>query len=90
MLATQSGTRLKEIARQWHDLAERRLASYEEIYRSGRWTHYFRTKEEFAERMLDVIAAAKTFRRLAEHSASPSPSSAAAAAPPPHGVRPAA
>ena len=78
----QNGRHLKEIARQWHDLAERRLASYEEIYRSGRWKHYFRTQEEFAERMLDVIAAAKTFRRLAE----PSP----AAAPPPRDVRPAA
>lgn len=80
----KNGRHLKEIARQWHDLAERRLASYEEIYRSGRWKHYFRTQEEFAERMLDVIAAAKTFRRLAELSPS------RAAATPPNDVRPAA
>jgi hypothetical protein len=88
MPATQSGARLKEIARQWHDLAERRLACYEEIYRSGRWQHYFRTKEEFAARMLDVIEAAKTFRRLAEFS--PSRSAASEAAMPASAVRPAA
>ncbi|HVZ50623.1 MAG TPA: hypothetical protein VG986_01560 [Pseudolabrys sp.] len=65
MPTTQAGPDLKAIARQWHDLAERRLASYEEIYRSGRWQHYFETREDFARRMLEVIAVAKTFRRLA-------------------------
>lgn len=65
MPTTQPGPDLKTIARQWHDLAVRRLASYEELYRSGRWQHYFRTREDFAHRMLEVIAAAKNFRRLA-------------------------
>ena len=73
MPTTQPGPDLQAIARQWHDLAERRLASYEEIYRSGRWQHYFRTQEDFASRMLDVIAVAKTFRRLAGLSAAPAP-----------------
>ena len=65
MPTIQAGPDLKAIARQWLDLAERRLACYEEIYRSGRWQHYFRTREDFARRMLEVIAVAKTFRRLA-------------------------
>jgi hypothetical protein len=55
------------VTRQWLDLAERRLASYEELYRSGRWTHYYPTQELFALRMLDVIKAVKTLRRVAQH-----------------------
>ena len=66
MPTIQAGPDLKAIARQWHDLAERRLACYEEIYRSGRWQHYFRdARGASPRRMLDVIAVAKTFRRLA-------------------------
>jgi uncharacterized repeat protein (TIGR03809 family) len=55
---------LQPIARKWHDLAERRLRYYTELYRSGRWTHYF-TEERFAQRMLEVIDAAKRWRMLA-------------------------
>lgn len=53
-----------QIAKKWHDLAERRLAHYTELYRSGRWQHYY-TQELFATRMLDVINAAKKWRALA-------------------------
>jgi hypothetical protein len=56
---------LKTIAHKWHDLAERRLAYYNELYRTGRWRHYFETQEQFAMRMLDVIKAAKTFAKAA-------------------------
>ena len=52
-------------ARRFLDLAERRLAWYEELYRSGRWRHYFPTEAHFARRMLDVITAVKAFRRVA-------------------------
>ena len=65
MPAIQHGHRIEEIARKWHDLAERRLAYYNELYRSGRWKRYYRTREDFALRMLDVIAVAKVFRHLA-------------------------
>lgn len=58
------GRRLDQIAKKWHDLAERRLAHYTELYRSGRWQHYY-TQERFAMRMLDVINAAKKWRALA-------------------------
>ena len=53
------------MARKWHALAQRRLLHYSELYRSGRWTHYFASREAFAARMLDVIRAAKAGAQLA-------------------------
>ena len=63
---------LQEIAQRWHGLAEQRLAYYTELYRSGRWKHYY-TQESFAARMLDVIAAAKKWRKLAGQPEAPAP-----------------
>ena len=57
--------RLDEIAYKWRNLADRRLAYFTELYRSGRWKHYY-TKESFAVRMLDVIRAAKLWGELAD------------------------
>ncbi len=57
--------RLDIMARKWHALAQRRLLYYSELYRSGRWTHYFASREAFAERMVDAIRAAKAWSRLA-------------------------
>lgn len=65
MPAVQGGDRLSVIARQWHKLAERRLAYYTELYRSGRWQRYY-SQEHFALRMLDVLRAAKAWRDLAD------------------------
>ena len=53
------------IARKWHALAQRRLLYYSELYRSGRWTHYYASRERFARHMLDVIKAAKIWAKLA-------------------------
>ena len=64
-MAAQSRFNIENSARRWHDLAERRLAAYIDLYRSGRWTHYYRSQEEFAARMLEVIKVAKAFRELA-------------------------
>lgn len=64
MQALPSGPRLDKIALKWHDLAQRRLDHYTELYRSGRWRHYY-TQERFAMRMLDVINAARKWRDLA-------------------------
>jgi len=64
MPALQGEPRLDVIARKWHELAERRLAYFTELYRSGRWSHYY-TQELFAARMLDVIRAAKVWADLA-------------------------
>jgi hypothetical protein len=58
--------RLEKVTRKWLDLAERRLASYEDLYRSGRWRLYYPTEALFAVRMLDVIKVVKRLRRVAE------------------------
>jgi uncharacterized repeat protein (TIGR03809 family) len=63
MQALPGRPRFDQIARKWHDLAERRLAHYTELYRSGRWRLYY-SQELFATRMLDVINAAKKWRAL--------------------------
>jgi len=55
---------LDTVARKWSALAERRLAYYVDLYRSGRWKHYY-TEKELAVRMLDVIKAAKQWADLA-------------------------
>lgn len=65
MPEAHSSSAPQQVARRWLDLAERRLAYYDELYRSGRWRHYFDTEEQFAVRMLDVIRAAKNFARIA-------------------------
>jgi len=54
---------LDAIARKWSDLAQRRLDYYVELYRSGRWRHYY-TEETLALRMLDVIKAARAWAEL--------------------------
>lgn len=64
MQTLQGGSRFEEIVRKWHDLAQRRLDYFTELYRSGRWRHYY-TQERFAVRMLDVIRAAKAWSDLA-------------------------
>lgn len=64
-MPAQSRFSIESSARQWLALAERRLSAYMELYESGRWRHYYRSQEEFAARMLDVIRVAKSFRRLA-------------------------
>jgi hypothetical protein len=53
------------IARKWHALALRRLRYYDELYRSGRWTLYYGSRQLFAQHMLDVIKAAKIWAKLA-------------------------
>ncbi len=67
MRPEQGAARLNVITRQWHALAERRLAYFTELYRSGRWRRYY-AQEHFALRMLDVIKAAKAWNDLAERS----------------------
>jgi hypothetical protein len=55
---------LDTVARKWSALAERRLVYYTDLYRSGRWKHYY-TEREIAVRMLDVIKAARQWAELA-------------------------
>ena len=65
MPAGQGRPPFDSLARRWHHLADRRLAHFTELYRSGRWRHYYRSEAQFAERMLDVIKAAKIWAELA-------------------------
>jgi uncharacterized repeat protein (TIGR03809 family) len=60
-----------DLSRRWHVLAERRLAAFTEMYRSGRWRRYYRTEQQFAVRMLEVIQAAKIWAELAGHKPTP-------------------
>ena len=70
MPAMQGRPRFDEISRKWLALAERRLASYIELYRSGRWQHYY-SKENFAVRMRDVIRAVTIWKTLAGQAPAP-------------------
>ncbi len=87
MPAVPGGLHFKEISRHWHALAVRRVAYYEELYRSGRWRHYYPTSEHFAARMLDVIRAARVWAELAERRVAEKPVPAAGTA---RNLRPAA
>jgi uncharacterized repeat protein (TIGR03809 family) len=53
------------VAQKWRDLAERRRAHFVELYRSGRWRHYY-TEEQFLVRMREVIYAAEAWAQLAK------------------------
>ena len=64
MLALPDAPRIDEMSRKWLRFAERRLAYYNELYRSGRWQHYY-SREIFAARVADVIKAVQVWRRLA-------------------------
>lgn len=63
-MAAFSRFSIEASARQWHALAERRVAAYLDMYRSGRWRHYYSSQEQFAARMLDVIKVAKAFQEI--------------------------
>jgi uncharacterized repeat protein (TIGR03809 family) len=65
MPAGQGRPQFDDLARRWHQLADRRLANFTEMHRSGRWRHYYRTEAQFAARMLEVIKAAKIWAELA-------------------------
>jgi uncharacterized repeat protein (TIGR03809 family) len=56
---------LDQISRKWLALAERRLAYYADLHRSGRWRHYYK-KTEFAARVREVIKAVQKWRKLAQ------------------------
>jgi len=79
MPAVPGGLQFSEISRHWHALAVRRVAYYEDLYRSGRWRHYHPTREHFAARMLDVIRAARVWADLADRRMAEKPAPAASA-----------
>ena len=57
-----------EISRKWLALAESREKYFDELFRSGRWQHYY-TMESFARRMHDVNKAVADWKKLAGQTA---------------------
>jgi uncharacterized repeat protein (TIGR03809 family) len=68
--------RLESATARFRALALRRHGYYLELFKSGRWTHYF-TEQEFIERMRDVMRATELWSRLAEVDPGPAGESAA-------------
>jgi uncharacterized repeat protein (TIGR03809 family) len=52
------------LAAKWRDLADRRREAFADMYRSGRWKHYY-TEQEFLVRMREAIRAADAWHRIA-------------------------
>ena len=55
---------LDVVARKWCDLAERRRDHFVELYRSGRWKHYY-DEDQFRERLREAIAAVALWAEIA-------------------------
>jgi hypothetical protein len=53
------------LSQRWHDLARRRLLYFVEFYRSGRWTLYYLSSEQFAVQMVQAIETEKIWAALA-------------------------
>ena len=56
--------RLEAVALKWRALAERRRDHHLELYKSGRWRHYY-TDQEFLAEMRNAIAIAQRWARIA-------------------------
>ena len=55
---------LEEVAQKWRALAERRRAYFLELYRSGRWRHYY-SEEQFLARMRETIWLSERWAEIA-------------------------
>jgi uncharacterized repeat protein (TIGR03809 family) len=56
--------RLENVALKWRALAERRRDHHIELYKSGRWRHYY-TEQEFIAEMRTAIALAQRWAKIA-------------------------
>ncbi len=54
----------ERIGLRWRDLAERRHAHYLDLYKSGRWKHYY-TEEEFRAELSTAIGLAQRWAMIA-------------------------
>jgi uncharacterized repeat protein (TIGR03809 family) len=54
----------ERIALKWRDIAERRRAHHLDLYKSGRWQHYY-TDEEFLAEMRQAVAIAERWAKIA-------------------------
>ena len=60
----QAKAQWAEVALKWRDLAERRRAHFIDLYKSGRWKHYY-TDNEFREELGRAVAIAQRWARIA-------------------------
>jgi uncharacterized repeat protein (TIGR03809 family) len=56
--------RLENVALKWRALAERRRDHHIELFKSGRWRHYY-TEQEFLKEMRTAIALAQRWAKIA-------------------------
>ena len=56
--------KLEKVAQKWRALAERRRDHHLELYKSGRWRHYY-TDQEFLTEMRNAIALAERWAKIA-------------------------
>jgi hypothetical protein len=55
--------KLERAALKWRDLAERRRGQFVELYRSGRWQHYY-TDQEFLDEFRKVFVIARRWAKI--------------------------
>jgi uncharacterized repeat protein (TIGR03809 family) len=60
----QATIKMERVALKWRDLAERRRAHFIDLYRSGRWKHYY-TDVEFMAEMRAADALARRWAKIA-------------------------
>jgi uncharacterized repeat protein (TIGR03809 family) len=60
----QATVKLEAVAIKWRVLAERRRDHHIDLYRTGRWRHYY-TDQEFLIEMRAAIALAQRWARIA-------------------------
>jgi uncharacterized repeat protein (TIGR03809 family) len=70
MLAGPKERPYELLSHKWRELAERRRAHFIELYRSGRWKHYY-TEEDFILRLREAFAAVDAWARLAPDASEP-------------------
>ena len=60
-----------ETTRKWHALAVKQREHLVELYRTGRWRHYY-TEEKFLAHMREAVRGVEAWRALAGSEAEPS------------------
>ena len=56
---------MDKAALKWRNLAERRRNHFVELYRSGRWKHYYNTDQEFIAHLGEAIQVANRWAEIA-------------------------
>ena len=64
MTSRQYPFAMDSAARKWRALAERRQAHFVDLYKSGRWKHYY-THEEFVGHLRQAVAVAERWAEIA-------------------------